>query len=337
MSSASDRERLATVLSRHRPDLRPYEDYYKDFHRNPELSRQESRTARIVVDFLREVGSYRVVDRIGGHGVVGVLENGPGPKILLRADMDALPVPERTGLEYASCKRGVDPEGRDVPIMHACKPFPTGSKNSAPSFCFLRYATDRHLNITSGGHDMHVAPLMAVAKLMRDARKDWSGTLIVLFQPNEELAGGAQAMVDDGLYGDKHQIPIPDVVLGQHVLVIKAGTVAVAPGPVLTAVDSLSIRVWGRGGHGSSAHKCIDPVLTAAHVVIRLQSVVRAEAAPSELAVLSVGSIQAGDASNVIPDYADIKLTIRTFLPQIHERILSAVHRIVRAECDACE
>ena len=184
---------------------------------------------------------------------------------------------------------------------------------------------------------MHVAALMAVAKFMVAARDHWSGTLTVLFQPNEELAGGAQAMVDDGLYGQKHGIPIPDVVLGQHVLVIKAGTVAIAPGPVLTAVDSLSVRIWGRGGHGSSAHKCIDPVLTAAHVVIRLQSVVRAESAPSELAVLSVGSIRAGDASNIIPDFADIKLTIRSFLPHVHERVLAAVHRIVRAECDACK
>ena len=188
-----------------------------------------------------------------------------------------------------------------------------------------------------GGHDMHVAALMAVAKLMAAARGHWSGTLIVLFQPNEELAGGAQAMIDDGLYGDKHKIPIPDIVLGQHVLVIEAGTVAVAPGPVLTAVDSFSIRIWGRGGHGSSAHKCIDPVLTAAHIVVRLQSVVRTEAAPSELAVLSVGSIRAGDASNIIPDFADIKLTIRSFLPSVHERVISAVYRIVRAECDACE
>lgn len=184
---------------------------------------------------------------------------------------------------------------------------------------------------------MHVAALMAVAEVMKAARDHWSGTLIVLFQPNEELAGGAEAMVDDGLYGDKHKVPIPDVVLGQHVLVIKAGTVAVAPGPVLTAVDSLSIRIWGRGGHGSSAHKCIDPVLTAAHVVVRLQSVVRAESAPSELAVLSVGSIRAGDASNIIPDFADIKLTIRTFLPHVHKRVLAAVQRIVRAECDACK
>ena len=184
---------------------------------------------------------------------------------------------------------------------------------------------------------MHVASLMAVAKLMAAARDHWSGTLIVLFQPNEELAGGAQAMVDDGLYGDKHRIPIPDIELGQHVLVIKAGTVAVAPGPVLAAVDSLSIQIWGRGGHGTAAQKCIDPVLTAAHIVVRLQSVVRAEAAPSELAVLFVGSIHAGDASNIIPDFADIKLTIRTYLPHVHERILSAVHRIVRAECDACE
>lgn len=184
---------------------------------------------------------------------------------------------------------------------------------------------------------MHVAALMAVAKLMAAARGYWTGTLTVLFQPSEELAGGAQAMVDDGLYGEKYRIPVPDLVLGQHVLNTKAGTVGLAAGPVLATVESLSIRIWGRGGHGTNAQKCIDPVLTAAHIVVRLQSVVRTEAAPSELGFLSVGSIRGGDASNVIPDFADIKLTIRSYLPHVQKRMLAATYRIVRAECDACK
>lgn len=184
---------------------------------------------------------------------------------------------------------------------------------------------------------MHVAVLMAVTKLMAAARGYWTGTLTVLFQLNEELTGGAQAMVDDGLYGEKHRIPVPDIILGQHVLDTKAGTVGLAPGTVLATVESLSIRIWGRGGHDTNPQKCIDPVLTAAHIVVRLQSVVRTEAAPSEMAVLSVGSISGGDASNVIPDFADIKLTIRSYLPHVQERMLAATDRIIRAECDACK
>lgn len=184
---------------------------------------------------------------------------------------------------------------------------------------------------------MHVAALMAVGKLMAAARGYWTGKLTVLFQPSEELAGGAQAMVDDGLYGEEYRIPVPDLVLGQHVLNTKAGTVGLAAGPVLATVESLSIRIWGRGGHGTNAQKCIDPVLTAAHIVVRLQSVVRTEAAPSELGFLSVGSIRGGDASNVIPDFADIKLTIRSYLPHVQKRMLAATYRIVRAECDACK
>lgn len=186
-----------------------------------------------------------------------------------------------------------------------------------------------------GGHDMHVTALMAVSTTLAEAKAHWSGTFIVVFQPSEELASGAQAMVDDGLYGDKYGIPVPDVVLGQHVSPFRAGTVSIAPGPVLLAVDSLSIRIFGRGGHGTRPDLCIDPVLTAAYIVVRFQSIITREVKPGEMAVLTCVSIQGGEAANIIPPYADIKLTMRTIKPEIHDRILKAVHRVVQAECDA--
>ena len=182
------------------------------------------------------------------------------------------------------------------------------------------------------GHDMHVATLMATATLLYSARAHWSGTLICLFQPNEELAGGAQAMVDDGLY---NKIPLLDIILGQHVLPLKTGRVALRAGPIFTAVDSFEIRIFGKGGHGTKPHLCIDPIVTTSHIIVRLQGIVSREVAPAELAVVSCGSIQGGDASNIIPDHVDLKLTVRSYLPHVHKRILQALHRIVNAECEA--
>ena len=291
------------IINRFRPNLTTYEEIYKDLHHNPELSRQESQTASIAAAHLTNLG-FMVHQNIGGHGVVGVLSNGPGQTVLLRADMDALPVPERTELEYTSTKIMKDPDGKDVPVMHAC------------------------------GHDMHVATLMAASTLLHSARSHWSGTLICLFQPNEEFAAGAQAMVDDGLY-QRFRIPVPDIVLGQHVLNLKTGTIGFAPGPVLAAVDSVEIRVFGKGGHGTRPDLAVDPIVTAAHIVTRLQSIVSREVAPKDTAVVSCGSIHGGDAANVIPDFVDLKLTIRSYRPQVQDRLLSAVRRIVRAESQA--
>ncbi|MCJ1399196.1 hypothetical protein MMC11_002398 [Xylographa trunciseda] len=218
--------------------------------------------------------------------------------------MEALPVPERTELEYASTKIMKDPEGKDVPVMHAC------------------------------GHDMHVATLMAASTLLHSARSHWSGTLICLFQPNEEFAAGAQAMVDDELY-QRFGIPVPDIVLGQHVLNPKTGTIDFASGPVLAAVDSVEIRVFGKGGHGTRPDRAVDPIVTAAHIVTRLQSIVSREVAPKDTAMVSCGSFHGGDAANVIPDFVDLKLTVRSYRPQVQERLLSAVQRIVWAESQA--
>ncbi|KAL9013617.1 MAG: hypothetical protein Q9173_001694 [Seirophora scorigena] len=294
----------AGIISKFRPDLEFYESTYKDFHRHPELSEQEKCTSAIAARHLKSYGFF-VHEHIGGYGVIGVLKNGPGPTVLLRADMDALPVLENTGLSYASKKEMKDQYGHTVPVMHAC------------------------------GHDVHTTCLMAAAELLHAARSEWKGTLICLFQPAEEFAAGAQAMVDDGLYS-KFGIPKPEIVLGQHVFCLyKAGTVALTAGPVFAAADGVSIRVFGKGGHGSMPEDCIDPIVTASHIVVRLQSIVSRELQPGKLGVITCGKFQAGTASNIIPDYADLELTVRSYDTKIQKQLLDAIERIVRAECDA--
>ncbi|BBY17197.1 amidohydrolase [Mycolicibacterium litorale] len=277
------------------------QDCYRDLHRNPELSHQEFGTARKIADRLGGLG-YQVHDGIGGTGVVGVLANGPGPTVLLRADMDALPVAEATGLDYASTVHSTDRDGHEVPVMHAC------------------------------GHDVHVTALLGAAQLLAEGTDEWHGTAVALFQPAEETADGARAMVDDGL---ADVLPAVDVALGQHVLPLPAGMVGTHAGPFLAAADSMRITVHGRGSHGSMPQSSVDPVVLAAMIVLRLQTVVSREVAPSEPAVLTVGSIQSGSKSNVIPDRAVLQLNIRTFSEQTRTTILDTVRRIVTAECEA--
>ena len=280
------------------PDL---ERTYMDIHAHPELSMQEQRTARIAADRLRHSG-YDVTDGIGETGVVGLLRNGDGPTVLLRADMDALPVREQTGLPYASTVTATDSNGKTVPVMHAC------------------------------GHDMHVAWLIGAATLMASMRDAWRGTLIALFQPAEETGRGAQAMVDAGLLA---RFPKPDVVLGQHVMVGPAGSIGSRAGVITSAADSLQIRMFGRGAHGSMPQASIDPVVMAASTVLRLQTIVSRELAAAEAAVVTIGSLQAGDKENVIPDEAVIKLNVRTFDENVRARVLAAITRIVNAEAAA--
>lgn len=275
------------------------EAFYKDLHQHPELSHQEQRTAGRVAAQLRRYGAA-VYDGIGGTGVVGMLSNGDGPVVLLRADMDALPVKEDTGADYASTATARDADGSEVPVAHAC------------------------------GHDIHVACLLGMTKLMADQPGRWNGTLLALFQPAEETGDGARAMADGGLLT---RIPAPDVALAQHVLAGVAGTVGTHPGPFLSAADSLKVTVYGRGGHGSMPQNTVDPVVLAASIVLRLQTVVSREIAPTETAVLTVGSSQAGTKSNVIPDRAVLQLNLRSYSPQTRERMLAAVQRIVRGEC----
>ncbi|KAL8848449.1 MAG: hypothetical protein Q9221_006500 [Calogaya cf. arnoldii] len=301
--NASSHETYRGIVDQYRPDLAFYESTYRDLHRNPELSRQEERTSSIAADHLKAVG-YRVHEHIGGYGLIGVLKNRNGPTVLLRADMDALPVRENTGLDYASKKTMIDKNGSEVPVMHAC------------------------------GHDVHVSCLMGAAKLLHAAKSKWKGTLICLFQPAEELVSGAQAMVDDGLYS-RFDIPKPDIGLGQHVFCIyKAGTVNLSPGPVMAACDGLKIRVFGKGGHGSMPDICIDPIVLASHIVVRLQTIVSRELKPGEVGVITCGKFHAGTASNIIPDYADLELTIRSYDTTVQKQLLDAIKRTVRAECD---
>jgi hippurate hydrolase len=221
---------------------------------------------------------------------------------MLRADMDALPVEEMTGLPYASKVKAKDRDGQTVPVMHAC------------------------------GHDMHVAWLVGASRLLAQARQAWSGTLMAVFQPAEETAEGAQAMIDDGLF---KRFPKPDVVLGQHVMVGSAGDIGGRTGTITSAADSLQIRLFGRGAHGSMPQASVDPVVMAAATVMRLQTIVSREISPNEAAVVTIGSLQAGTKENVIPEEAVIKLNVRTYDAGVRKRVLAAIERIVNAESAA--
>jgi len=285
-------------LGRLLPDL---QTLYTDIHAHPELSLQEIRTAGIAADRLRAAG-YDVTTGVGKTGIVGLLRNGDGPTVMLRADMDALPVQESTGLPYASKATATDRDGKTVPVMHAC------------------------------GHDMHVSWLVGAATLLAQARTAWKGTLIAVFQPAEETAEGARAMIDDGLLT---RFPKPDVVLGQHVMVGPAGVLGSRRGVITSAGDSLQIRLFGRGAHGSMPQASIDPVVMAAATVMRLQTIVSREIAAADAAVVTVGALQAGTKENVIPDEALIKLNVRTFDEGVRKRVLAAIERIVKAEAAA--
>ena len=274
---------------------------YRDLHAHPELSFQEGRTARIVADRLAGWG-YEVTTGIGGTGVAGLLDNGPGPTVLLRADMDALPMAEKTGLDYASSARAVDRLGNDVPVMHAC------------------------------GHDVHVTCLLGAASVLAADRAGYSGRVMVVFQPAEELGSGAKAMVEDGLFD---RVGTPDVVLGQHVAPLPAGMIAIHPGMALAASDSLTITLHGRGGHGSRPETTIDPIVMAAATVMRLQTIVSRETAGTETAVVTVGMISGGTNNNIIPDEAELRLNVRTYDPNVRDRTLAAITRIAQAEAAA--
>jgi len=295
---AASTEPVLKNLDRLIPDL---EALYKDVHAHPELSMQETRTAGLVADRLHAAG-YEVTTGVGKTGVVGLLRNGDGPTVMLRADMDALPVEEATRLPYASTVKMNDREGNMVPVGHMC------------------------------GHDMHVTWLAGATELFAQLRDAWRGTLMAVFQPGEETAEGAQAMIDDGLF---KRFPKPAVVLGQHVMVGPAGAVAGRIGAITSAADSLQIRLFGRGAHGSMPQSSIDPVVMAAATVMRLQTVVSREVAAAEAAVVTVGALQAGTKENVIPDEAIIKLNVRTFDAGVRQRVLAAIERIVNAEAAA--
>ncbi|HEU4421664.1 MAG TPA: amidohydrolase [Pilimelia sp.] len=274
---------------------------YRDLHAHPELSFEEHRTAAVIADRVRALG-YDVTEGVGRTGVVAVLRNGAGPTVLLRADMDALPVAEATGLPYASTRRVRDRDGTDVPVMHAC------------------------------GHDMHVAWLVGALDLLRRDRSGWAGTVLAVFQPAEEAGGGAQTMVDDGLFD---RFGRPDVALGQHVSPLPAGLVGYRAGPAMASSDAVDVRLIGRGGHGSRPETTVDPVVMAAATVMRLQTVTAREIAGIDTAVVTVGAIHAGTKHNIIPAEAELRISVRAFEEPVRRRVLDAIARIVRAEAAA--
>lgn len=265
------------------------EELYRQLHAHPELPFEEAETR---AEIRRRLAGYGYeVQEIGG-GVVGVLANGAGPTVLFRADIDALPVQEDTGLEYASTVPGV---------MHAC------------------------------GHDAHVTCALGAAQLLAEGRATWAGTYVALFQPAEELGKGAQSMVDDGLLT---KIPKPDVCLGQHVLTVpEAGHVGTVAGPMLSAANCIKVTIHGTGSHGSMPHLGVDPVVIAASVVVRLQSIVAREIAPSQFGVVTVGSLQAGTKANIIPASATLLVNIRAYDESVRATLTNSIERIVRAEC----
>jgi amidohydrolase len=283
---------LADVLRGLQTTTQWQENLYKDIHAHPELSFHETRTAGLIASKLKELG-YEVIEGIGRTGVVGILRSREGRTVLARADMDALPVKEATGLPYASTATAAEGYGT-VNVSHAC------------------------------GHDAHVTCLLGAAELLAQARDAWRGTLVALFQPAEEVAGGARAMVDDGL---RQRIPKPDVAFAQHVLAFPAGTVGTQTGPVLSAGDSIRITLHGKGAHGSMPHNSVDTVVLASQVVLRLQTIVSRETKPGDFVVLTVGSVAAGSKSNIIPDRAILLANLRTYDMDVRKRVISSVER----------
>jgi len=281
------------------PDL---EAFYVDLHRSPELSMQEEKTSAKIAQRLRALG-YDVTERVGGFGVVGVMRNGKGPTVLLRADMDALPVLEKTGLPYASTVTAKDASGATVPVMHAC------------------------------GHDIHMTSLVGAAGLLAKAKARWKGTLVVVGQPAEELGGGASKMLKDGFL---ERFPRPDFAISFHDDPrMPAGQVGFTPGFVFANVDSVDITVFGRGGHGARPEASVDPVVIAARIVTALQTVVSRENSPFDPAVVTVGSIHGGTKHNIIPDEVKMQLTVRSYKREVRDKLLAAVERIAKAEAAA--
>ncbi|MHA3019900.1 amidohydrolase [Mycobacterium sp. BMJ-28] len=276
-------------------------DLYRELHSDPELSNQEHATAARVVAAL-EGTDTEVTPGVGGTGVVAVLRNGDGPVVMLRADMDALPVLENTGLPYASTKTVTDASGHQVPVAHAC------------------------------GHDMHTACLVGAVRALDDSRRDWSGTVLAVFQPAEEQVSGARAMLDDGLF---ERFPKPSIILGQHVGPLPAGVIGFGTGAIMAGNDAAEVTLYGRGGHGSSPEHTVDPVVMAAAVVMRLQTIVSREVPSHEQAVVTVGRLQAGTKENIIPDTAELGISIRTYSADRRAAVQAAIERIVAAEAAA--
>jgi amidohydrolase len=272
---------------------------YVDLHQNPELSSHETQTAAKLAGRLRDLG-YDVTEHVGGTGVVAIMKNGAGPTVMFRTELDGLPVEEKTGLPYASKVRAKDDAGHDVSVMHAC------------------------------GHDVHMASLFGAAAIMAHSKDTWHGTLILIGQPAEETISGAKRMIEDGMMT---RFPKPDVALALHVgNELPAGKVGVGPAYRFSNADSLRVTIYGKGGHGSMPNSTVDPIVIAARTVLALQTIVSREVKPGEVAVITIGYIQAGTKNNIIPDQAELGLTVRSYKPEVRKQMLAAIERITKAE-----
>jgi len=278
------------------------EALYQDLHRTPELAFQEHQTAKKLAERVKALG-FDVTTGVGGTGVVAILKNGPGPTVMLRTEMDGLPVQEKTGLPFASTHTQKNAAGETVSTMHAC------------------------------GHDVHMSAWYATAKLMADNRKAWSGTLMLVGQPAEEPLTGALAMLKDGLFT---RFPKPDYALSMHDEgTLPAGHVGYRAGPFRASADTVTITIHGQGGHGATPHETRDPVVMSARVVMALQTLVSRENNPADPVVITVGSINGGTQANVVPDQVKLQLTVRTFRPEVRQRVLASIAREVKGEAIA--
>jgi hippurate hydrolase len=275
---------------------------YIDLHQHPELSLHEERTAKVLAERLRALG-FAVTERVGGTGVVGVLKNGPGPTVMLRTELDALPVEEKTGLAYASRVRTKNDQGAEVAVMHAC------------------------------GHDVHMAVWTGTAISMSREKAEWSGTLVLIAQPAEERAMGAKAMLADGLLT---RFPRPDVAFALHdIPTLPSGTVGFGMGSVCSSADSVDLIIYGKGGHGAAPQTTVDPVVIAARTILALQTIVSRETNPLDPAIVTVGSIHGGSKHNIIPDEVKLQITVRSFKDDVRAHTLAAIDRIAKAEAAA--
>lgn len=278
------------------------EALYKDLHKNPELAFQETQTASKLAAHVKALG-FDVTTGVGGTGVVAIMRNGTGPTVMLRTEMDALPVEEKTGLPFASTVKVKNAGGQMVPVMHAC------------------------------GHDLHMAAWAGAARLMAENRKRWQGTLIMLGQPAEEGGAGAAALLKDGLFT---RFPRPDFALSLHDDdTMPAGTIGYRPGAFRAMSDNVTITIVGRGGHAAMPHSTVDPVVLSAKVILSLQTVVSRETNPVQPVVITVGSIHGGTRPNIIPDEVTLQLSVRTFTPEVRTRVHAAIRRIVTNEAEA--
>jgi amidohydrolase len=278
------------------------ETLYQDLHRNPELAFNEHQTAKKLAERVKALG-YEVTTGVGGTGVVAILRNGPGPTVMLRTEMDGLPVLEKTGLAFASRATTKNAAGETVPVMHAC------------------------------GHDVHMSAWYGTAKLMADNRKQWSGTLMLVGQPAEEPLLGSEAMLKDGLFT---RFPKPDYALSMHDDVsMPAGQIGYHAGPFRASADTVTITIFGQGGHGAVPHDTRDPVVMSARIVMALQTLVSRENNPMDPVVITVGSIHGGTQANIVPDQVKLQMTVRTFRPEVRKRVLASIAREVRGEAIA--